>query len=80
MNSRGSIAQSAVGMHLVIVGEPARQLVDDTLRIWPGVHADIIPLEGVNERLRHAIRLGTTDWGGGISSMPRAKVRVLRAV
>ena len=50
-------------MHLVIVGEPARQLVDDALRIRPGVHTDIIALEGANERLSHAIRLRTADWG-----------------
>ncbi len=50
-------------MYLVIMGEPARQLVDDTLRIWPGVHADIIPLEGANERLSHAVRLRTANWG-----------------
>jgi hypothetical protein len=59
----GSIAQSAVRMPLVTMGEPAGQLVDDTLRIWPGVHADIIALEGANERLGHAIRLRTADWG-----------------
>lgn len=43
--------------------EPAGQLVDDTLRIWPGVHADIIALAGANERLRHAVRLKAADWG-----------------
>ena len=37
------------------MGEPAGQLVDDTLRIWPGVHADIIALEGANERLGHTL-------------------------
>ena len=45
------------------MGEPARQLVDDALRIWPGVHTDIIALEGANERLSHAIRLRTADRG-----------------
>ncbi len=45
------------------MGEPARQLVDNALRIWPRIHADIIALEGADERLRHAIRLRTADWG-----------------
>lgn len=68
-------------MHLVIMGEPAGQLVDDTLRIWLGIHADIIALEGANERLRHAVRLRTADWGRTRNqSNARAKARVLRAV
>jgi len=50
-------------MHLVILGEPAKQLVDDTLRIRPGAHADIIAFECADERLSHAVRLGTADWG-----------------
>ena len=36
------------------MGKPARQLVDDALRIRPGVHADVIALESANERLSHA--------------------------
>lgn len=35
-----SIAQSAVGMHLVVMREPNKQSIDDTLRIEPRVCAD----------------------------------------
>jgi len=44
-------------------GRTSQELVDDTLRIRPGVPTDIIALEGANERLSHAIPLWTTDWG-----------------
>ncbi len=45
------------------MGKPAGQLVDDSLRIWAGVHAGISAFEGANECLSHAIRLSTADWG-----------------
>lgn len=50
-------------MHLVKMGEPARQLADETLRIRPGIHTDIIAFEGADERLSHAVRLRAADWG-----------------
>lgn len=56
------MAQSAVRMHLVMMGEPVGQLIDNVLSIWPRVHAEIIALEGANERLRHAVRLGLLTW------------------
>lgn len=42
-------------MHLVIAVEPDWQLRDDGLRIGPGVHADIVALEGADERLGHTV-------------------------
>ena len=62
--------------------EPAGQLVGNTLRIRPGVHTDIIALESANERLGHAIRLGTADWGSA-RNQPNAsgeRTRVARGV
>ena len=51
-------------MHLVIVGEPAWQLLDHGRGIRPRVHSDVIALEGADERLRHAVRLWAADRGG----------------
>ena len=50
-------------MHLVITVEPAEQLVDNALRILAEGSCGLIVLEGVNERLSHAIRLGTYHRG-----------------
>src|SRR4051794_35525649 len=50
-------------MHLVIVVEPGWQLRDDGLRVGPRVHADVVTLEGADERLGHAVRLWTADRG-----------------
>ena len=59
----GNDTQSAVRMHLDVVGEPAWQLLDDGPGVRPGVHADIVALEGTDERLCHAVRLRAADRG-----------------
>jgi hypothetical protein len=38
-------------------------LRDDGLRIRRGVHADVVTLEGADERLGHAVGLRATDRG-----------------
>ena len=51
-------------MHLVIVVEPGWQLRDDGLRIGLWVPADVVALEGADERLGHAVGLRAADRGG----------------
>ena len=48
-------------MHLVIMGEPAKQLIDNGPGIRPRVHSDVIALEGADERFRHTVRLWAAD-------------------
>ena len=50
-------------MHLVVVGQPAWQLLDDGLGIQPGPYADVVALERTDERLGHAVRLRAADRG-----------------
>src|SRR5258706_13980253 len=44
-------------MHLVVVGEPDRQLLKNGEGVWRGVNVHVVALEGFDERLRHAVAL-----------------------
>ena len=48
-------------MHRVVVCQPAWQLLDHGLRVGSGVDADVVALEGADERLGHAVGLRTAD-------------------
>ncbi len=48
-------------MHLVVVRQPAWKLFDNGSGVGPGVHADVVALEGADERLGHAVRLRAAD-------------------
>ena len=59
----GTIAQSTVGMHLVLMGDPAWQLVTFGSSIRPGAYPDIVAFKGATECLCHTVRLWAADRG-----------------
>jgi hypothetical protein len=48
-------------MHVVVVGQPSAQLLDDGLGIWPGADADGVALERADEGFGHAVGLRAAD-------------------
>jgi len=46
----------------VVVLEPVRELLEDSVGIWAGVHPDIVALESLHEGLAEAVGLPREKW------------------
>jgi len=51
-------------MHVIIVGHPVGDLVDDSAGVRPWTDASVIAFYGAHEGFSHAVALGALDWGG----------------
>ncbi len=71
---RGAETEAAVGVNLLVIGNPAFDGGKGSVRVGDGIDADVIALEGFDERLGDAVAFGAFDRGEA-GTRSRASVR-----